>query len=200
MINNFSPGIASTVITTSTDIVLHFNEDVQKGTAGTLSLCLNSNAEDDGTPKCTAGDLSDDADAEVGYNSVTIDRRKVTIPIAKDLKIGQKLYVLLPDGFVRDTTSSSTNVAAVQTSGYSFTVKDLDTIKTVGNSSIKGHTPVQAKWLQQSTACKALDLRTPPRMPVERVVGPVTEPPSYRCVGERATWARQADAARADGN
>jgi methionine-rich copper-binding protein CopC len=129
VINSYAPALSSTVITTSTDIVLHFNEDVQKGTAGTLSLCLNSDAEDDGTPKCTAGDLSDLSDATVAYSSVTIDRRSVTIPLAKDLKIGQKLYVLLPDGFVRDATTSSTNVATVQTAGYSFTVKDLDTIK-----------------------------------------------------------------------
>jgi methionine-rich copper-binding protein CopC len=129
VINNYSPAISSTVITTSTDIVLHFNEDVQSGTSGTLSLCLNSDADDDGTPKCTAGDLSDLNDATASYSAVTIDRRSVTIPLAKDLKIGQKLYVLMPPGFVRDATTSSTAVATVETSGYAFTVKDLDTIK-----------------------------------------------------------------------
>jgi len=75
VINSYSPAISPTVITTSTDIVLHFNEDVQKGTAGTLSLCLNSDAEDDGTPKSTAGDLSDLSDATVAYSSATIDRQ-----------------------------------------------------------------------------------------------------------------------------
>jgi hypothetical protein len=125
----YAPAISSTVITVSTDIVLHFNEDVQSGTAGTLSLCLNSDADDDGTPACTAGDLSDLNDATASYSTVTIDRRSVTIPLAKDLKIGQKLYVLMPSGFVRDTTTSSASMATVETSAYAFTVKDLDTIK-----------------------------------------------------------------------
>lgn len=128
-------------VPTSTDLVLHFNEDVQMGT-GTVSFCLNSNAESDGTPPCTLGQFLDGSDVTYSSLDAKLDRRVVRLGPKKDWAIGQKLYMLLPTGLdatgrptglVKDTSLASNPMKPEKTwiKSYSFTVVDQDTVKPV---------------------------------------------------------------------
>ena len=52
-------------------------------------------------------------------------------------------------------------------------------IRTIEDSTVKGHTPVQMQFMAQATAWRALDLRHPPRIPTQRIIGPLRPAPSY---------------------
>eukprot|EP00746_Dinoflagellata_sp_MGD_P166558 gnl/MRDRNA2_/MRDRNA2_96532_c0_seq1.p1 gnl/MRDRNA2_/MRDRNA2_96532_c0~~gnl/MRDRNA2_/MRDRNA2_96532_c0_seq1.p1 ORF type:complete len:3796 (-),score=582.92 gnl/MRDRNA2_/MRDRNA2_96532_c0_seq1:173-9922(-) len=136
-ITSRSPTQSSVYITTSTDIILHFNEDIQAGT-GTAQFCLNSDAALSGSPACTIADYSDESDATFDMSSATISRRQVTLNPSKDLKVGQKLYMLLPAGSVQEVGGAKLGSEGETT--YSFTVIDADntkpSIQYVGTPSV----------------------------------------------------------------
>ena len=105
----------------TSDVVLYFNGEVQIGTTTQkVKFCLNSNADaSDSTPHCSAGKFYDQSSATFDISGATIDRRYVRLNPAKDLKVGQKLYVLFPKNAVKDT-SSGTNNAGVLLSGNNY--------------------------------------------------------------------------------
>jgi hypothetical protein len=120
----------------ASNIVLYFNEDVQ-AVSGKVKFCLNSNTDDSSanTPHCTAGRYFDQGSATFDISYAHIDRRVVTMNPSRDLKIGQKLYVLMPAGVVADlTTPRNTNTATTGgfkgsgANSYIFKVNDEDTI------------------------------------------------------------------------
>ncbi len=69
-------------------------------------------------------------------------------------------------------------------------------VSTVEATNVRGHVPVALRFKPRATALKALHLRKPPPLAVERVVGPLQQPPS----ADAAIAAAEAavSAARAD--
>jgi hypothetical protein len=126
----FSPSLASTMASESTDITLHFNEDVQKGT-GTITFCTNSDAEIDGLPACAAAVYASGGSVTFDVASSSLDRRNLTLDLTQDLKFGQTLYMLMPAGLVKDATISSNAMAVVEKDAYYFTVTEQDTVNPV---------------------------------------------------------------------
>ncbi len=66
-----------------------------------------------------------------------------------------------------------------------FLVSDLlapavASLSTVEGSGIKGHVPVQLKFKPKVTALKALHIRRPPPLALERVYGPIPPPPQWQ--------------------
>jgi hypothetical protein len=74
-------------------------------------------------------------------------------------------------------------VKAASTIDYFFVSDRLapavEAMKLVEASSIKGHLPVQVRFKPELASLKALYLRPPPRLPLERVYGPIPPPPSW---------------------
>eukprot|EP00746_Dinoflagellata_sp_MGD_P074176 gnl/MRDRNA2_/MRDRNA2_29997_c0_seq1.p1 gnl/MRDRNA2_/MRDRNA2_29997_c0~~gnl/MRDRNA2_/MRDRNA2_29997_c0_seq1.p1 ORF type:complete len:2479 (-),score=415.20 gnl/MRDRNA2_/MRDRNA2_29997_c0_seq1:427-7653(-) len=114
----------------TTDIMLHFNEDVQKGT-GVITFCTNSNAEIDGLPACAAAVYASGGAVTFDVASASLDRRNLTLDLTQNLKIGQTLYMLMPAGLVKDATVSSNALANVEKNAYYFTVTEQDTVNPV---------------------------------------------------------------------
>ncbi len=56
----------------------------------------------------------------------------------------------------------------------------IESVRTIEGSGNKTHTPVQLALQPQATALKALHLRSPPRLPTERVFGPLPPPPEWQ--------------------
>lgn len=136
--NGYSPLNSNLNVATNSDIVLWFNEDVQKAATGTVSFCTNSDATAGDristatapTVACTSGVNSLDLPATIDVSTVTLDRRKVTLNPVYDFKIGQKLHMVMPAGFIQDVITSGDNaMAKVEAAAYSFTIKDEDTVK-----------------------------------------------------------------------
>jgi hypothetical protein len=134
--NGYSPSDASTNVDPVTaNIVLWFNEEVQAA-LGSVSFCTTSDATageaiSGSTTNCAANQIgvnSVDLPLETAGSNFAIDRRKVTINPSYDFKIGQKLYMVMPEGLIRDTTGANPQ-AKIDGTAYSFTVKDADTVK-----------------------------------------------------------------------
>jgi hypothetical protein len=126
----YNPALDATV-GVSSNVVLHFNEDVQKGFPGygppTVYWCLNSDATSNTT--CDAGRFQDNTTASYEITSADItDRRTLTINPGKNFAIGQKLYVLMPESTVVDCSNEQAAMEAIKESAYSFTVVDEDTV------------------------------------------------------------------------
>ena len=69
----------------------------------------------------------------------------------------------------------------------------MQEVGTVESSIVKGHVPVQLQFMAQATAWRALNIRLPPKMPCERIMGPLPPPPSYATTLEWTQKARRAD-------
>jgi hypothetical protein len=129
--DGYSPALDAAPLSVSTSVVLHFNEDVQKGSPGygppTVYWCVNSDATSNTT--CDAGRFFDNTTASYEITSSDItDRRTLTINPAKNFAIGQKLYVLMPESTIVDGSSAQMGMASMQETAYSFTVVDEDTV------------------------------------------------------------------------
>ena len=75
--------------------------------------------------------------------------------------------------------------------------KLIGTVRTVEPTggdltTVKGHVPVSLRFFAQATAWRALHIRAPQALPIERLVGPVQGPPDYSCVAEWTLKARRA--------
>ncbi len=71
-------------------------------------------------------------------------------------------------------------------------------VALVEGSGLKGHTPVQVRFMPRATAQKTLAIRQPPTLPVDSVYGPVPPPQQWGDV-QRAAEAALAEARRSDG-
>ncbi len=65
----------------------------------------------------------------------------------------------------------------------------IDAVSTVEGTGIKGHVPVQAAFRPRPVALKALTIRRPPDVPLERVFGPVPPPQNWEGVTAAANAA-----------
>jgi hypothetical protein len=126
----YSPALDAAVAVTS-NVVLYFNEDVQKGSPGygppMVYWCLNSDATSNTT--CDAGRFHDNTTAsyEIVSSDIT-NRRTLTINPAKNFAIGQKLYVLMPESTLSDCSTAGNGMTGMTETKYSFTVVDQDTV------------------------------------------------------------------------
>ncbi len=74
----------------------------------------------------------------------------------------------------------------------------VDEIATVEGTSIKGHVPVQVTFKPRLTNLRALHIRQPPRLGLERVYGPIPPPPpatAVNALAEAALAAARAEVA-----
>jgi hypothetical protein len=55
----------------------------------------------------------------------------------------------------------------------------IDTVTTVEGSGVKGHVPVQAAFRPRPVALKALTIRRPPDIPLDRIHGPLPPPQDW---------------------
>ncbi len=62
----------------------------------------------------------------------------------------------------------------------------IDEVRTVEATGVKGHTPIMLKFRPKVTSVKALHIRKPPAMELERVYGPILPPPCWRQAREKA--------------
>ncbi len=73
----------------------------------------------------------------------------------------------------------------------------IDTVATAEGSGVKGHVPVLATFQPRPVALKALAIRRPPDLPLERVYGPVPPPQNWEEVTAAANAAVEAVTSRA---
>eukprot|EP00443_Scrippsiella_acuminata_P000649 CAMPEP_0115351410 /NCGR_PEP_ID=MMETSP0270-20121206/96980_1 /TAXON_ID=71861 /ORGANISM="Scrippsiella trochoidea, Strain CCMP3099" /LENGTH=999 /DNA_ID=CAMNT_0002773559 /DNA_START=461 /DNA_END=3457 /DNA_ORIENTATION=+ len=119
------PGHGEAHASATEDVILHFNEDVQAG-EGSVSFCLNEDAEADGDPPCVPGKLRGGLDAVVPVEDVKVRRSSVTIPNMDGFAFGQTLYLVLPEGAFRDTSRGMNPSVGMDASNFSFTVQEGD--------------------------------------------------------------------------
>ncbi len=55
----------------------------------------------------------------------------------------------------------------------------VDAVRTVEASGVRGHVPVQVVFKPRLAAVRALQIRQPPRLPTERVYGPIPPPGAW---------------------
>ncbi len=72
----------------------------------------------------------------------------------------------------------------------------IESVSTVEASGVRGHTPVQLKFRPKLASLKALHLRQPPKIELERVYGPIPPPPTWDA--QKALAAAALGAARAE--
>jgi hypothetical protein len=122
----YTPANGATGVAQNTNIVLYFNEDIQGGW-GNMYFCLNSDAVDNTT--CDYGKFSDNTTVSVDMSASQFAwRRVMTINPTKSLKIGQKLYVMMPGESVYDASYAMNGMSKIMGSDYSFTVVSQDTV------------------------------------------------------------------------
>ncbi len=92
-------------------------------------------------------------------------------------------------GTFRTRNSSRCIDYYVMGGGMADVVEDITTVEMAG---ISGHTPVQVTFQPRATAKKCLTARMPPRLPTERVVGPIPAPPDYKEAIRKAEEAKEA--------
>ncbi len=89
---------------------------------------------------------------------------------------GRILAAASARGTFRTSSASSTLDYFVAGGGLADVV---DRIHTVETSGIKGHVPIQVAFLPRPVALRALTVRQPPPLALERIVGPVPAPPNW---------------------
>jgi hypothetical protein len=73
----------------------------------------------------------------------------------------------------------------------------IDRVSTVEASGIKCHVPVQATFLPRPVSLKALTVRQPPPLGLERIYGPLPAPPNWAAPHRAAEQALSAAASGA---
>ncbi len=74
----------------------------------------------------------------------------------------------------------------------------VEAVGLIEASGIKGHLPVQLRFRPKLASLKALYLRPPPKLPTERVYGPIPAPPAWNCPAAVAEAALAGARARID--
>ncbi|CAE8740405.1 unnamed protein product, partial [Polarella glacialis] len=109
----------------STRIVMYFDEEVIAG-SGYIRLCADAETQEENMTGCGLGKFADASPAVASIKDTVVERRKVTIKLAKDLAFGQTLFVQIDAGLVR---SARTNAPSEFIGGanWSFKVAEGDT-------------------------------------------------------------------------
>ncbi len=74
----------------------------------------------------------------------------------------------------------------------------VEKVRLIEASGVRGHVPVQLQFKSRLAALKALYLRPPPKLPVERVIGPLPAAPDWSSQAQLANAALAAVRAGAD--
>ncbi len=92
-------------------------------------------------------------------------------------------------GTCRAANSGRTLDYFLATSGLD---QGVDKVTAGDNRIIKTHVPVMVTFKPRLTTLRALALRTPPRLPIDRVYGPIPPPPNWSTTRAATTRAREA--------
>lgn len=151
VIDTLSPGNADTGVAVDADLVITFNEDVQKGGSGNIVI-KNSG----GTPVQTIN---------VTTAAVTVTDNLVTIDLPSDLADSTGYYVEITPGAIKDLALPSTNnFGGISGSGtWSFTTSSFIPI-TVANHSFEdgadgSGTINQAPWQKAETGSNIIPIQ-----------------------------------------
>ncbi len=116
-----------------------------------------------------------------------------------DRRIGATIFHPNTDrGTYRTAKARSTIDYFMVSDRLSAAVDDVDTVEGTG---VRGHVPVQLTFKAKLASLRALHVRQPPRLGMERVHGPLPPPPDWSApaaVATAALAAARADAADAD--
>lgn len=107
-VSTFSPVSGATGVSTNTNVVVTFNENIQRGT-GTITIRSGS----------AAGTILESLDAATS-DRITVSGSTLTIDPTAQLPILTAIFVVIPAGAIKDTANN--NYAG--TSSYSFTTAD----------------------------------------------------------------------------
>ncbi len=105
------------------------------------------------------------------------------------------MYPLTERGTFRTSSSSSLIDFFLVSDRLAAAVDD---VRTVEAARLKAHVPVRLSFRSKVTAVKALHLRKPPALALDRVYGPLPEPPSWEAAKEDAEAALAAARGRRD--
>ncbi len=68
----------------------------------------------------------------------------------------------------------------------------VDQVATIEAAGTRGHVPVSMRFKPRATSLRALHLRRPPKLEVERIYGPIAPPPDWSTARRQAERALQA--------
>jgi hypothetical protein len=105
------------------------------------------------------------------------------------------MYPMTERGTFR-TGRSATMIDYFEISGR--TAAAVQKVETIEASGVKGHTPVLITFRPEATTLRALHLRKPPRLAMERVMGPLPPPPDWTVAKHAAEQALNAARAGRD--
>jgi len=126
---DYIPGRGSAQVSRSTKITLRFDEDIQRGTVGMVSICVNTDAEVDAEPPCDPGRFADGTPTSIGASEVIFETRAIVLNPRKELAPGQILHVLLPAGLAVAATNLSRPSPALEALDYTFSVACEDSFR-----------------------------------------------------------------------
>ncbi len=88
-----------------------------------------------------------------------------------------------PRGTYRETRTTSELDFFLVTNDLSM---GLDSVATIEGAGVRPHVPVRLTFRPKLASVRALHVRNPPRLPVQRMIGPLRQPPAWCSLAARA--------------